>query len=210
MKIHDITVSISAEMPVWPGDPGVKITRSSSIAKGDDANVSHFSLGAHTGSHVDAPIHFISGGRSLDEIPLERFVGDVQVVEILDVDLITAETLRAHPIKLKSSRLLFKTKNSEILGRGENEFQENFVALSPDGAEYLVNHQVDFVGIDYLSIAPYLESAPTHIILLGAGVVILEGIDLSGVDPGEYILFCLPLKVKGVDGAPVRAILVEK
>lgn len=210
MKIFDITVQISPEIPVWPGEEGVIISQKSSIEKGDDANVSHLSFGAHTGTHVDAPYHFIADGVSLDQIPLERFVGDVQVVEVLDADLITVETLKRCNINIKSSRLLFKTKNSDIWAKGEYRFQEDFVALSQDAAQFLVDRHVQLVGIDYLSIAPYHESTPTHKTLLGAGVVVLEGIDLSGVKPGEYILYCLPLKLNGVDGAPARAILVEE
>ena len=210
MKIFDISVPISGDMPVWPGDPGVTISRISSIEEGENANVSHLSLGAHTGTHVDAPLHFIHEGASLDQIPLERFVGDAQVFEIPAVDLITAEILEKCNFSLKASRVLFKTKNSDIWAKKEKIFRKDFVALSPDAAVFLAGQKVSLVGIDYLSIAPFGESTPTHKIFLEAGVILLEGIDLSSVPGGEYLLFCLPLRIQGVDGAPVRAILVEK
>ena len=210
MKIFDISVPISTDMTVWPGDPSVTITRISSIEKGENANVSHLSLGVHTGTHVDAPLHFLREGESLDKIPLERFVGDAQVFEIPDVNLITVEILEKNNFTLKASRVLFKTQNSEIWAKGDKAFQKDFVALSPDAAVFLADQKVNLIGIDYLSIAPFGDSTPTHKIFLEAGVILLEGIDLSSVPGGEYLLFCLPLKLQGVDGAPVRAILVEK
>jgi arylformamidase len=210
MKIYDITVPITSDMPVWPGDPGVEISSVSTIAAGDSSNVSHLSMTAHTGTHVDAPKHFIEGGDPLDAISLQRFIGEVQVVEVMDADLITAEILEALPVSLSARRVLFKTRNSAVWARKEKAFQENFVALSPDGAQYLVDRKVDLVGIDYLSIAPYRQSTPTHRLLLGAGILILEGIDLSEVEPGDYFLYCLPMNLIGVDGAPARAILVRE
>lgn len=210
MKIFDISIPISTDMPVWPGDPGVMITKSSSLEEGENANVSHLSLGVHTGTHVDAPLHFLIDGESLDKIPLERFVGDAQVFEVPAADLVTAGILSNLNLTIKADRVLFKTKNSGIWESEVKAFKEDFVAFSPDAAEFLVNQGVSLVGIDYLSIAPFGDSTPTHKIFLEAGVVLLEGIDLSGVSPGEYTLFCLPLKIQGVEGAPVRAILVEK
>lgn len=210
MKIFDISIPISTDMPVWPGDPGVMITKSSSLEEGENANVSHLSLGVHTGTHVDAPLHFLIDGESLDKIPLERFVGDAQVFEVPAADLVTAGILSNLNLTIKADRVLFKTKNSGIWESEVKAFKEDFVAFTPDAAEFLVNQGVSLVGIDYLSIAPFGDSTPTHKIFLEAGVVLLEGIDLSGVSPGEYTLFCLPLKIQGVEGAPVRAILVEK
>jgi arylformamidase len=208
MKIYDITIPVHPDMPVWPGDSGVSIERVRKIEAGDNANVSHLSLGAHTGTHVDAPCHFIPGGITLDQVPLDRFIGEAEVVEIPNVDRISAADLEKAELKTDAKRVLFKTRNSQIWARGENRFQEDFTALNPDAAQYLVDRGVAFVGIDYLSIAPFKESRPTHEILLSAGVVILEGVDLSEVPAGRYTLFCLPLKLDGVDGAPARAILV--
>jgi len=130
------------------------------------------------------------------------------VIYIPDVDLITVEVLQDAAIPSDVRRLIFKTRNSSIWARGENDFQEDFVALSPDAAEFLVQRGVELVGVDYLSVAPYGDGAPTHQILLKAGVVIVEGLDLSAIQPGDYDFCCLPLKIKGSDGAPARAILV--
>jgi len=208
MKIYDISVPIHPQMPVWPGDPGVKIEQASSIEAGDNANVSRLSFGAHTGTHVDAPYHFVQDGVTLGRVPLDVFVGQAEVIEILDVPLITAADLKKAGTHPQTSRLLIKTVNSEIWKRGENRFQEDFVALSQDAAQYLVDRGIQLVGIDYLSIAPFKQSRPTHEIFLGAGVAILEGINLVDVPPGRYHLTCLPLKLD-IDGAPSRAILTE-
>lgn len=208
MRIYDITIPIHPEMPVWPGDSGVSIERVSKIEAGDNANVSHISLGAHTGTHVDAPYHFIPEGITLDQVPLDRFIGEVAVVEMLDIDRIHRRDLENLNLPDETKKVLFKTRNSWIWVEGQQVFQENFVALDPDAAQYLVDLGVTLVGIDYLSIAPFRESRPTHQILLGAGVIILEGIDLSGVPAGFFTLYCLPLKLDGCDGAPARAILV--
>jgi len=209
MAIYDISVPLHKKMPVWPGEPRVIIKQTSAIAEGDEANVSHLSLGAHTGTHVDAPLHFIADGVSLDKIPLDHFIGDAVVVEILNVDLITEKDIKKATDLNFNSRVIFKTRNSQIWVQGENNFQEDFVALSPDAAEYLVNMESKLVGIDYLSIAPYSDSNPTHEVLLRAGIPILEGLDLSNISPGTYSLFCLPLNIIGVEGAPARAILVN-
>jgi arylformamidase len=208
MKIYDITVPISPAMPVWPGDPAVQINPVSKIEAGDNANVSHLSLSSHTGTHVDAPYHFLQEGVTLDQVPLGIFVGPAVVVTIPGVNLITAKDLEELGIPAGTNRLLIKTRNSELWERGETRFQTDFVALSPDAAQFLVDNGVKLVGIDYLSIAPFKQSRPTHEILLGAEVVILEGVDLSAVSPGHYTLYCLPLKLAGADGAPARAILV--
>ena len=209
MKTYDITIPITSQMPVWPGDPGVQIERVSKIEAGDSANVSHLSFGAHTGTHVDAPYHFIAEGVTLEKIPLEIFIGRAYVVHLPDIDLITVDVLESAGIPPRTSRVLFKTRNSNLWASGETEFQTDFVALSADAAEYLVERGIELVGVDYLSVAPFHDSVPTHRILLGAGVVVVEGLDLSSVKPGSYTLYCLPLKLEGVDGAPARAILIE-
>ncbi len=209
MKIYDITIPIHSEMPVWPGDTGVKIERVRKIEAGDNANVSHISLGAHTGTHVDAPYHFIASGVTLDQVPLDRFIGKAEVVEILNVDRISSTDLENTKISSGVEKVLFKTRNSQYWTQAAGEFKEDFVALSPDAAQYLVDRGITLVGIDYLSIAPFNESRPTHKIFLRAGVVILEGIDLSEVPGGDYTLYCLPLKLDRAEGAPARVILVS-
>jgi arylformamidase len=208
MKTYDISVPISPGMVVWPGDPAVSMQRVSKIEAGDNANVTHVALSAHTGTHVDAPYHFLQDGDTLEKIPLNLMLGRAYVLHLPEVDLITAEVLALADIPPRTRRVLFKTRNSEIWARGETEFQTDFVALSADGAQYLVDRGVKLVGIDYLSIAPYKESRPVHEILLQAGVLILEGVNLSEVSQGRYTLYCLPLNLQGVDGAPARAVLV--
>lgn len=210
MKIYDISVPVYTGMVVWPGDGGVLIERESKIEAGDNANVSHLSLGAHTGTHVDAPYHFIPEGVTLDHVPLERWVGKALVVEINGVKTITAAQVAAAGLPEGVERVLFKTDNGTIWARPQQAFEPGFVALSPDAAQFLVDRGVGLVGIDYLSIAPFKQSRPTHEILLSAGMVILEGVDLRAVAPGWYTLYCLPLKLVGVDGAPARAILVDE
>ena len=149
-------------MPVWPGDFGVSIERVSKIEEGSNANVSHLALGAHTGTHVDAPYHFIQGGVTLDMLSLELFIGPGEVVEVPDADLVTRAELDKLKIGPQTTRILFKTKNSLIWSRQELKFQENFTALSPDAAQCLVDRGIQLVGIDYLSIAPFRDSGPTH------------------------------------------------
>jgi len=208
MRTYDISVPITPDLPTWPGDPKVSIDRVGKIEAGDQANVSHLSMSAHTGTHVDAPFHFIKDGSTLEEMPLNLFMGRAYVQYFPDVDLITAEVLKQAHIPARTRRVLFKTRNSELWVRGETEFQKDFVALSADGAMYLVDRGVKLVGIDYLSIAPFDNPAPTHEILLKANVMILEGLNLSEVSQGRYTFYCLPLNLQEVDGAPARAILI--
>jgi len=209
MRTYDITIPITPQMPVWPGDPGVRIERVSKIEDGDNANVTHLSFGAHTGTHVDAPYHFQTEGDTLEKIPLEIFIGSAYVVHLPDTDLITADVLVRAGIPPHTRRVLFKTRNSTLWASGETEFKTDFVALSPDAATLLVKRGVELVGVDYLSVAPYGDSRPTHEVLLKAGVLIVEGLNLAEVSQGQYTLYCLPLKLEGVDGAPARAILIE-
>jgi arylformamidase len=178
------------------------------IEDGSNANVSRIDMGVHTGTHVDAPYHFILSGKTVENIKLSLLTGRAYVLYLPDVDTITASVLEQSQIPPRTRRVLFKTRNSNYWKNEENQFQTNFVALSADGANYLIRRGVKLVGVDYLSVAPFDESRPTHEILLSAGVVILEGLDLSGVTQGRYTLYCLPLKLAGSDGAPARAILI--
>ncbi len=208
MRTYDITLTVSSDMPVWPGDVPVNLERVESIESGDGANVSRISMSVHTGTHVDAPDHFLNDGQSVEQLPLDILVGRAYVLHLPDVDLITAAVLQAADIPPRTRRVLFKTRNSDIWERGETVFQTDFVGISADGAEYLVDRNVRLVGVDYLSVAPYKASRATHEILLKGGVVVVEGLDLSQVSQGRYTLHCLPLKLAGSDGAPARAILV--
>jgi arylformamidase len=208
MHTYDITLTLSPELPCWPGDTVYELERVQKIDEGATANVSSLTMSAHMGTHVDAPDHFLNNGKTVEKLALSVLSGRVYVLYLPEVDLITAAILEQAEIPPRTRRVLFKTRNSEYWSRQLKDFQTNFVALSPDAAQYLVDRGVKLVGIDYLSIAPYHQGLVTHQILLKAGMVILEGLDLSAVSPGRYTLFCLPLKLAGSDGAPARAILI--
>jgi arylformamidase len=209
MTIYDISLSISPAMPVWPGDPAVALTQSASMDRGDLFNMTSLALSVHTGTHVDAPHHFLNDHRTVEALPLEVLTGPCYVTQLPDdVDEISVEVLERMSFGAGTTRLLFGTRNSKIWARGENEFQRDFVAVSEDGAEWLVAHGIQLVGVDYLSVAPFTAGVPTHTVLLKAGVVVVEGLNLSQVSRGFYDLYCLPLKIAGADGAPARVILV--
>lgn len=209
MHIYDISVTISPNTPVWPGDPKINLERVSRISEGADFNVSRFAMSAHSGTHVDAPNH-IMGGDSLtvDELDLKTLTGRVYVLHLPDVDIITAAVLEDAEIPPRTRRILFKTRNSNSWAEQASIFDQDFVAVSKDAAQYLVDKGVKLVGVDYLSVAPYDDTIATHEILLGAGTIIVEGLDLSQVSQGRYTLHCLPLKLADSDGAPARAILI--
>ncbi len=210
MKIYDISLTISTELPTWPGDPGIRLERTSKMEDGEDANVSHLSMGVHTGTHVDAPFHFLGGNTdTVESLALEILTGPALVVYLPDVAVdISVADLEAANIPSDTRRLLLKTSNSNLWAAGINTFQEDFLALDVEAANWLVQREIKLVGVDYLSVAPYRDGIPTHRALLGAGIIALEGLFLSDIEPGEYTLYCLPLKIEGCDGAPARAILV--
>ena len=209
MKIFDVSLPISPGMIVWPGDPPVVLERVSSMDAGAHDNVSRLACGVHTGTHVDAPHHFLNDGRTVDTLSLDVLVGPVQVVQVPDeVGLITAGLLEKAAVQPGTLRLLLKTRNSRLWKRSVKEFDRGYVGLSVDAAEWIVGAGVKLVGIDYLSVAPFNQSIPAHQALLKPGIVILEGLDLSAVSPGFYTLYCLPLNLVGSDGAPARVILV--
>lgn len=209
-KIYDISLPISESLAVWPGDLPVDIRQSSHLAKGDNATVSVLTLGAHVGTHVDAPMHFIPNGAGVDTMDLNVLVGSAIVVQALTVDSLTAETLESLPIPPGIERVLFHTRNSEYWTKGYSTFNKGYVAVTEDGARWLVSRGIRLVGIDYLSVAPFGNEAPSHRELLKAGVVIVEGLDLRGIRPGSYQLVCLPLRIVGIEGAPARALLIDK
>jgi arylformamidase len=209
MRIYDISLTISPEIPIWPGDPHIVMERVATIDSGSDVNLTRLEMCAHSGTHVDAPFHFINNDAiTVDQLSLKVLSGRTYVLNLPDCDLITASVLENAEIPPRTRRLLFKTRNSTYWSSRGNVFQEDYVGLSKDGAQWLVGHGIKLVGIDYLSIAPYNDTRPTHEILLRAGVVIIEGLDLSKVSQGRYTLHCLPLKLAGADGAPARAILI--
>ena len=211
MKWFDVTVETSETLPVWPGDPRVSIERIQKLEVGANANVSKISMSLHTGTHVDAPYHFLQNGPRLAEIPLDRFFGAVTVIEMQeDIDTINAEVLERIDRSLFTERILFKTRNSAYWSEPVvSHFHSEFVGIDITGAQFLVDRGVRLVGIDYLSIAPFRQSKPTHEVLLTAGIVIVEGLNLSAVAQGSYQLYCLPLKLGNAEGSPARVILIE-
>ncbi|HET9906601.1 MAG TPA: cyclase family protein [Anaerolineales bacterium] len=211
MTIYEISLSISPTLPTWPGDPALELELIESMDKGAHANVTRMSAAVHLGTHVDAPHHFLNDGRTVESLPLDVLTGPCYVTQLPDgVEAITAEVLDRTEITSEMKRVLFGTRNSHLWAKGEAAFQTDFVAITEDGAEWLVEHGIQLVGVDYLSVAPYGDSVPTHTVLLQAGIVCVEGLNLSQVMRGFYDLYCLPLKITGSDGAPARAILIQR
>jgi arylformamidase len=202
----DVSVPIAEGMLHWPGNPPVSLRRVLAIEHGDGANVSALSLGVHTGTHVDAPLHFLSGGQDVAGLDPGASIGPVRVVEIdsgVSVGRGDLEPAEPRP----GERLLFKTRNSDR-GWWQEPFREDFVFVSAGAAEYLADCGVALVGVDYLSVGGFAtDGEATHRALLTAGILILEGLDLSSVSAGVYELVCLPLRLAGSDGAPARALL---
>jgi arylformamidase len=209
MKIYDISVPISTTMPTYPGDPPVAIDPFKQIGKGSRSNVSRLSLGDHTGTHFDPPLHFIPGGNSVDQLDLNVLYGLARVLDLTRVEReITPRDLERARIPRRTTRVLFKTRSSALWDRAG--FQRDFVGVGWDAAQWLVERGIRLVGVDYLSVETYGAAEPkTHRTLLGAGVIVVEGLNLHGVPPGKYTFVGLPLKIQGGDGAPGRAILMR-
>jgi len=206
MNWVDISVTLHSGMVHWSGDPTIFIRRMSDMDNGDPANISRLSMGSHTGTHMDAPLHFLRTGKGLDEMPLSAVIGPARVIQVRDPGVIRSKELRSHRIR-RGERILFKTRNSTRCWKTDL-FVKDFVYLSEEAAQDLVKAGVQTVGIDYLSVGGYTQDgARVHRILLKAGIWIIEGLDLSKVGPGTYELICLPLKILDSDGAPARAVL---
>jgi arylformamidase len=210
MKIYDISVPLSSTTPTYPGDPGIEIKLSKNLAAGDVANVSHMDFGLHSGTHVDAPAHFIEGGAKVDSMSLQILIGEAEVVEVpedikvIDKDFVAANCIRG------AQRVLFKTRNSSFWNSPQDGFRADYTYLDSGAAERLVESGIKLVGIDYISIERFdTQSHETHHILLGNDVIVLEGLDLRAVSAGLYELICLPLKIAdgAGDGAPARTVL---
>jgi len=199
MEIFDVSVPIQPGMITYPGDPEVQMERVVSIEHGDIANLTRLDFGVHTGTHVDAPLHFLDQGAGADALPLELFLGPCEVVDA------TGASGEIGPDAVPSSveRVLFKTRNSELWER--DGFDEDFVRIGLAAAQRLVERGVRLVGVDYLSVG----EPQTHETLLGAGIAAIEGLDLRGIEPGSYQLVCLPLRIVDSDGAPARAVLIR-
>ncbi|EDY21776.1 cyclase family protein [Chthoniobacter flavus Ellin428] len=202
----DISVPLCSTMHGWPGNPPTVVTMFNGTAKGDVCNVSAINFNSHTGTHMDAPLHFLHGAKSMDALPWDAVIGEARVVEIKDKKAIKPAELKKLKLK-EGERILFKTPNSARSWK-KAEFDKDFVYVSKEAAQYIVDCGVQTVGIDYLSVGGfYKDGIETHHILLGAEVWIIEGIDLSKVKPGNYDLICLPIKFQNGDGAPSRCLI---
>ena len=210
MKIHDISITTTPETVTWDdSEQGYSAEWKSHVTEESVAAVSIQSFGSHTGTHLDAPKHFIAGGGSVDELDLESLVGPVEVVAIQG-NSVTAAELEAADLPGDMKRVIFKTQNTSRGLLDKPTFQRDYVGVAPDAARWLVDKGVKMVGIDYLSIGPYGGvNVETHRTLLGAGVVAVEGLLLTDIEPGRYFLAALPPKMGGVEGSPCRVILIE-
>jgi arylformamidase len=204
MKIYDVTVPLSKESVVYPGDPHVKINRRTKVNEDESKyNLSRYSFSSHAGTHVDPPFHLIEGGITVDKLPLELLMGRARVVEVT-APVIDEPVLEEFDFTV-DARVLFKTRNSYLWSN--KNFVKDYVYMTPGAARALVKDGIKLVGIDYLSVDKFEGEPETHMALLSAGTIIVEGLDLREVEPGDYELICLPLKVKDGDGAPARVIL---
>jgi arylformamidase len=204
-KLLDVSVPLTAGLPVYPGNPAFELQPIKRIAEGGSSNVSRLVMGTHTGTHVDAPLHFFDGAAGVDELPVNLLLGRARVVEIPRRGGIAAADLEAAGLR-EDLRVLLKTSNSALWNAGG--FREDYTHLTDSGARYLVEQGVKVVGVDYLSVEQFKKAgAPAHRALLSAGVIIIEGLNLSDAEAGMYEMYCLPLRVAGGDGAPARVIL---
>ena len=206
-RLIDISMPLRPGMPAWPGSPGVRYSNLKSITAGDDVNATDAALDVHSGTHVDAPLHFIGSGAAVETIEPARTVGAAHVVDTGDADPIDSRTLESSGVPAGTTRLLLKTVNSRRDPAAPPGFDPDYCALSPDGAEWIVDRGIELVGIDALSIQKFNDPPDAHLTLLRAGVVILEGLTLAEAPVGECELICLPLRMAGIEAAPARAVL---
>ncbi len=210
MRIYDVSVSLSGETPTYPGDPAIEIAAWKSLTKGDSANVSLIHFGAHSGTHVDAPAHFLTGAPKSDSLSLTTLIGPALLLDVPNSLSVVDEDFVNANCKAGTTRVLFKTRNSSFWGQTEAGFRTDYTYISPSAAKKLVSLGVKLVGIDYLSVEEFhSDRFETHHTLLREGIIILEGLDFRKVSAGVYELICLPLKLGGGagDGAPARAVL---
>lgn len=210
MEYLDISIPLTADTPVWPGDPAPRITLDSSLESSDIVNTTRLDISAHTATHIDAPRHVIAGGSGVESIGIDILVGRCHVADFTSLppgSVISASALEAASVPQGVTRLLLKTDNSRRIARAKGAFIEDFVALDDSACEWIVSGGIVLVGIDCYSITPFDRPIPGHVALLGAGIVILEGLSLIDAETGEYTLICLPLLIPGSDGAPARAVL---
>lgn len=204
MRYHDISLNLSTDTVRWVVAPPLEVHERRRMSRGDDANASALTVSVHAGTHVDAPFHFLPDGAGVDSLPLERFIGPALVHAVDAGRDITEAHVKAIPLD-GATRVLFKTRNSQLLK--QRDYDPDFVAFSLEAARALVARGVELVGLDYLSVAHADEQVPVHRAFLDHGVILLEGLDLSEIVPGRYELICFPLRLRGLDGAPCRAVL---
>jgi len=203
----DVSCPIKTNLPVWPGDPKPHLNWLKQINNGEGINLSNIDMSLHTGTHIDAPLHFFEKGQPIDEISLELLIGEVQVIQVPeDVKIISRNFLNTLDFDIPE-RVFFRTNNSIKEYLQNEHFYLNYVAVDSSGASWLVDQKVKFVGIDYLSIAIFRDSNEPHRILLGANVIVVEGLDLRNVSEGKYSYVCLPIRIKGREAAPARVLL---
>jgi arylformamidase len=205
VAIHDVSVPVRSDMPIYEGNPGVELERAGSIAEGAPANLSKLTMGVHTGTHVDSQLHFIDGAPGMEGVPLDALVGPAVVIDATAVssEALGEPDLATLDIPDGAERVLLKTRNSQLWARPD--FTRDFIRLDGSGARFVIDRGIRTIGIDYLSIG----DREAHRELLGAGVVPVEGLDLREIEPGPYTLVCLPLDLVGSDGGPARAILID-
>jgi arylformamidase len=205
MKLIDITLPLQAALPNYPGNTPFALEANKRLSQGHSSNVSSLHLSAHTGTHVDAPRHFFDEGPGTDALPLELLCGRARVVELTTRKAITVADLAGFDLS-EDVRLLIKTCNSRLWG--SSDFHQDYVGVSGEAARYLVDRGVKVLGVDYLSVEEFRKpGAPAHRTLLGAGTIVIEGLNLLEVEPGQYEMFCLPLSIPEADGAPARVVL---
>ena len=197
-------------MPVWPSSKGFKLYRTLKLAAGDEANVSQLDTDVHVGTHVDAPCHFLQEGTAIEDLSLDILMGPAYVAHLPEVKAISVTDLEALNLPPNTTRLLLRTTNSQLWANNVTQFNKDFVALTADASQWLDDIGIRLIGIDYLSVQRYYDSTLTHEILLKAGIIILEGLNLTNVTSGMYQLICLPIKLVGSDGAPARAVLIKE
>lgn len=209
MRIIDISVPLHEYTPVWPGSPRVILHWTKRLDAGDECNNTRLECDTHVGTHVDAPLHYLEHGTSVEDLSLEVLVGPAMVAYLPGIGSVRASALDNLALTSKTKRLLLRTRNSELWQTGETEFKKDYVSLTAEAAQWVASKGIRLVGVDYLSVGGFGGGVITHKILLDAGVVIVEGLNLYDVEPGEYQLICLPLKLIGAEGAPARAVLVR-
>lgn len=201
----DISVPLFNGMVGWPGDPPYHAEFASDMKRGDDYNLTRIATSVHIGTHMDAPLHFVDGAATIDQAPLDALIGPARVIRIDDQHAVTAAEVERAAVQ-PGERILFRTRNSNHAWV-DREFDKQFVAISPEAAELLAQIRPVFIGIDYLSIGSFDNGGPPHRSILGAGIWVVEGLDLTRIEPGHYDMICLPIKLKGAEGAPARVVL---